>query len=296
MNTKYVVNFSTGLSSFESLRRTIEKFGKKNVIAAFCDVRGDYARDPHAAPSGTNWDGEDDDNYRFLEDVEKLLNIEVVRIRHPQGLGVWGAIFQAKAITIRGQALTFAPCTKRLKMDTMDAFVENLSQKHKVIQVLGLGWMEDDRVVKARRRLGSDVYFPMTDEPHIQNCDIIKYLRDRGIEPPRSYEMGYPHSNCGGACIKAGQKQWAELLRHNPERYGYNEDQEDWFRDVINPHVAILRDARGGTVKALPLNQFRMEVLYGDRDPEPFSWGGCGCFAPSEQMKQEGEVIEGVRL
>ena len=87
---RYLVNFSTGLASFEAARRTIEQKGEAATTVIFCDVRGDAARDSHAAPLGTNWDGEDDDNYRFLADAEKLLGVEIVRLSHPNGLGVWG--------------------------------------------------------------------------------------------------------------------------------------------------------------------------------------------------------------
>lgn len=286
---KYIVNFSTGLMSFEALRRTIEQKGKENTVAVFADVKGDPSRDPHAAPVGTNWDGEDEDNYRFLENVERLLGIEIIRLQHPDGIGVWGAMFQRKVITMRNG---YAPCTKLLKMETMDAFASTLKEP---ITVLGLGWMEDDRVLRARQRIGADVWFPLCDPPFVDNCHIAAWLRERGVEPPRSYSQGYPHANCGGACVKSGQQQWAALLRDNRGRYLYNEEQEEWFRKDINPDVAIMRDRRGGKTAALPLKKFREEIEAGIREPEPFDWGGCGCFAPSPQMRMDELLLEARR-
>lgn len=42
---RYLVNFSTGLASFEAARRAIEQKGKQNTTVIFCDVRGDAVRD-----------------------------------------------------------------------------------------------------------------------------------------------------------------------------------------------------------------------------------------------------------
>lgn len=286
---RYIVNFSTGLASFEAARRALEKHGHQNTLVVFCDVRGDPARDPHAAPPGTNWDGEDSDNYRFLEDAERLLNVSITRLQHPQGLGVWGTIFKHRKMVIPNHA-QIVPCSKALKMDTMDAFVKGLGEP--VVQVLGLGWMEDDRVAKFRARVDTDVWFPMTEKPYVNNCHIAAWLRERGVEPPRSYAQGFVHSNCGGACVKAGQQQWAALLGFNRGRFLYNEVQEELFRAQINPNVSILRDRRGGVTQPLPLSQFRAEIESGARIPAPFDWGGCGCFAPSQQMRMDDLMLE----
>lgn len=134
---RYLVNFSTGLSSFEAARRTIEQKGRENTTVIFCDVRGDATRDSHTAPHGTNWDGEDDDNYRFLADAEKLLDVEIVRLHHPDGLGVWGTIFQTRKIAIRGAGgLMLAPCSRTLKMEVVDAYAATIDEE--ITQVLGL--------------------------------------------------------------------------------------------------------------------------------------------------------------
>ena len=161
---RYLVNFSTGLASFEAARRTIKQKGRENTTVIFCDVRGDAARDSHAAPVGSNWDGEDDDNYRFLADAEKLLGVEIVRLKHPAGLGVWGAIFQHRAISIRGAGgLMFAPCARLLKMKTADAYAAKIEREigDEITRVLGLTWMEDERVLRAREKIKSDVWFPL---------------------------------------------------------------------------------------------------------------------------------------
>ena len=171
---RYLVNFSTGLASFEAARRTIEQKGRENTTVIFCDVRGDAARDSHAAPVGSNWDGEDDDNYRFLTDVEKLLGVEIVRLHHPAGLGVWGAIFQHRAISLRVAGGMFAPCARLLKMETADAYAAKIEREsgEQITRVLGLTWMEDERVLRTREKLGSDAWFLLCDAPFVDNCHI----------------------------------------------------------------------------------------------------------------------------
>lgn len=91
------------------------------------------------------------------------------------------------------------------------------------------------------------------------------------------------------------QQQWASLLRFNRGRFLYNEVQEELFRAQINPKVSILRDRRGGVTQPLPLSQFRQEIESGERKPEPFDWGGCGCFAPSPQMRMDDLLLEARR-
>lgn len=274
---KYVVNFSTGLSSYWSAKRTIERYGVENTIIIFCDVRGDPQRDPHAAAAGSNFDGEDNDNYRFLDDCRRLLGADILRLSHPDGLGVWGAIFKRRAISIVGAGISFAPCTTLLKMEVADHFIAGLAGP--ITQVLGLGWKETSRIEKFKRSRPGAVWFPMAEPPYVENCDIIQSLAQQGVNPPRSYGMGYPHSNCGGACIKAGQKQWAALLEDNPGRYAYNEFQEDLFRRDINPNVSILRDYRGPKSGPLPLGVFRREIEAGLRKPKADDWAGCACYA-----------------
>ena len=291
--TTYIVNVSGGLSSFEALRRTIEKYGKDSVIPVFADVKGDPLRDVHAAPIGSNWDGEDDDLYRFLSDIEKLLDVNILRIKHPEGLGVWGVIFKERAISIRGTSI-FAPCTKCLKQQTLDAFVATVPGEIK--QVVGLSWMERDRIERLREVLGDTVLFPMNEAPFVDNCHIDTWLHLHGVESPSTYDDGFPHSNCGGACVKAGHAQWALLLKTSPGRYAYNEEQEDWFRRDINPNVSILRDRRNGTTTDLPLKVFRERIQSGDLNFNHGDFGGCACFTIGGQTRMDDLAIEAVAV
>ena len=100
-----------------------------------------------------------------------------------------------------------------------------------------------------------------------------------GIRPPRLYELGFPHNNCGGFCIKAGQAHFAHLWKTLPDRFLYHEAQEEALRCHLGKNVAILRDRRGGEVTPLTLRELRLRVE-GEKQFDLFEWGGCGCFTP----------------
>ena len=49
---------------------------------------------------------------------------------------------------------------------------------------------------------------------------------DWQIEPPRLYLLGFPHNNCGGACVRQGRAEWERLYKCFPERYQAREEWE----------------------------------------------------------------------
>src|SRR5690606_16726797 len=98
---------------------------------------------------------------------------------------------------------------------------------------------------------------PLIAPPYLSKPDLLQTFRDRGIEPPRLYSMGFAHAYCGGACVRGGQAQWALLLQTLPEVYREWEAEENRTRTELGKDVSILRDRRGGPVKPLPLTVFR---------------------------------------
>lgn len=117
---------------------------------------------------------------------------------------------------------------------------------------------------------------PLMEPPLIQKAELLGLWRSRGIEPPRLYDLGFAHANCGGACVRAGQAQWALLWRTDPELYLRWEAEEETTRALIGKDVAILRDRSGGEHHPLTLRRFRQERLpEGDYDRS--DWGACGC-------------------
>ena len=144
-----------------------------------------------------------------------------------------------------------------------------------------MDWTEEHRVERAKGYWNPwKVQAPLCEPPYISKKDMIIELTKEGIKPPDLYKYGFPHNNCGGFCIKAGQAQFRLLLKVYPERYCYHEKMEEKLRKKLGKDVSILRDRQGGETKPMTLKAFRERL---DKSPTLFDeneWGGCGCFSP----------------
>ncbi len=101
---KYIVSVSGGLGSAEALKRTIETYGRENVVAVFADVKGDGSMPFIGMPSITKllnerFGGESRDTYRFLFQLANALAIPIVRLEGYET--IWDAFWKAGAITPR---------------------------------------------------------------------------------------------------------------------------------------------------------------------------------------------------
>lgn len=255
MKTKAVVQFSGGVGSWGAAGRTIERFGADNVTLLFADTQI-----------------EDDDLYRFLDEATADLGVPLTRLA--DGRNPWEVFRDVKFI---GNT-RIDPCSRVLKRDLLRDWIDEHCDPADTLVVLGIDWTEEHRLHRAAPRWEPfELWAPLCDEPYIDKVDLIDELRSKGINVPRLYEMGFPHNNCGGFCVKAGQAQFAKLLDLMPERYLRHEQEEARTIAQIGSDVAILRDRRGGMTKPMTLKQFRvrLEVDVDDYDAE--EWGGCGC-------------------
>ena len=259
---KYVVNVSGGLTSFEALRRTLERHGKSNTIAVFADTLI-----------------EDEDLYRFLDDQERYFDIQIHRVsdgRTP--FQVW---YDDRAITI-GRV---APCSKRLKQELLDAWMDRHLSGIEHTRIFGMEWSETDRMERLQSRLAPiPVWFPLADRPYVEKCDIAAHLEQIGIKVPRLYASSSAVIVAEAEFVKAGHAHWAHLWKTLPDRYAMWEHEEEKFRAWIEKDISILKDRRGGTVKPLTLKTFRERLERGERY-DGYAWGGCGCFAPEYQER-----------
>ncbi len=122
---------------------------------------------------------------------------------------------------------------------------------------------------------------PLFDEPNLDPDQILDWMRSEGIRPPRLYEMGFTHNNCGGFCIKAGQASFARLLSKLPERYAEHEALEGYCR-AIGINGTVLRDRRGGKITPMTLKTFRLRLEKKASDFDCNDEGGCGCALATE--------------
>lgn len=178
------------------------------------------------------------------------------------------------------------PCSKILKRRLADRWLrENCDPAATTVHV-GIDWTEEHRFddgegggLRPRRAADGWTYeAAMCEAPYLTKPDMLRLLRAEGIEQPRLYTWGFPHNNCGGFCVKAGQAQAALLLRVLPERYAYHEAQEQEFIRFIGKEVSMMTDRRGDNIKKpLTMKALRERIEAGGQI-DMFEWGGCGCF------------------
>jgi hypothetical protein len=142
------------------------------------------------------------------------------------------------------------------------------------------------------RLLGHDkqwqVEAPLCSPPYTDKAAILADLRQRGIEPPRLYALGFEHANCGGGCVRAGHGQFAHLLEVMPERYAWWEQQEQELRDHLGKDVTILRDRAGKTTTPLTLRAFRERHEAAPEQTDMFDLAGCGgCFVSAHNEDED---------
>src|SRR6185369_11454371 len=115
---------------------------------------------------------------------------------------------------------------------------------------------------------------PMMDEPLWDKRRMISELAATGIKLPVLYTLGFPHNNCGGFCVKAGQAHFAHLLKTMPAVYEVNEREEEETRAVVGDY-SVMKDRRGGGPRrTLTMRQFREEIETDTRNHDG-DWGGC---------------------
>jgi hypothetical protein len=128
----------------------------------------------------------------------------------------------------------------------------------------------------------------MMDEPLVEKWSLLTYWSETlGIKPPRLYELGFPHANCGGACVRSGQAAWAMTLDKLPEVYAEWEREEEATSVMLGQKRTILTDRTKEALaqndgKRLPLSlrEFRERLQGGGSDDGDM--GACGCDPFSE--------------
>jgi hypothetical protein len=248
-----VVSFSGGMGSWAAAKRVAASAGVEGLVLLFADTLI-----------------EDPDTYRFLD--EAALNIGAPLTRIADGRTPWQVMSDEHVI---GNT-RIDVCSRILKRELLAKWIaENCDPAVATLHV-GIDWSESHRLEGVRQRNpGWSYQAPMCEPPYLDKAQVLEWALNEGLRPPTLYAAGFPHNNCGGACVKAGQAQWALLLRTHPERYLAIEAWEDGMRERVGDY-SILRDRRGGKTKALPLRAFR-ERLVPEKAYDSTEWGGCGC-------------------
>jgi hypothetical protein len=253
----HLVMFSGGVGSWAAARRVVEEFGSDDLHLIFADTLI-----------------EDEDLYRFLD--EAAANLGGTFHRVADGRTPWEVFEDARFI---GNSRV-DPCSKILKRQLLRKWMTERFEPAQSVIYLGIDWTEAHRLDNAKRYWGDwAVRAPLCEAPYLDKYEILEALENEGIEVPRLYKMGFPHNNCGGMCVKAGEAQFLLLLRTMPGRFKFHEEKEQAVRELLGKDVAILRDRK--TREPLTLRDFRLRVEGGD-EIDPHDWGGCGCFSPDK--------------
>ncbi len=194
-NKTIAVWFSTGAASAVATKITLDKYGKNNNVR----VLNNPVKE------------EDEDNQRFLRDVEKWLGIEVERVinhNYPECSAV--EVWDKRQFMSSPHG---APCTLELKKMARNQFeMDNDIDYH----VLGFTADEVDRFDRfASRELPNTL--PVLIDAGITKSDCYQVLISNGIKLPIVYGLGYPNANCIG-CVKAtSPTYWNHTRRHHPD-------------------------------------------------------------------------------
>jgi len=232
-----VVQFSGGITSWAVARRVADRYGVDDLVLLFADTQI-----------------EDDDLYAFVHASAAQLGARLIRVA--DGRTPW-QVFEDKQRL--GNSL-LAPCSYALKILPCRRWLTANTDPASTVLYVGI-----DSSARDRRRapaiergwLPWRVEFPLLDEPDLSKADLLAEARALGLRPPRAYELGFDHANCGQLCVRGGQKHWLRTLEHFPDRFLDYEAREQRFRQRTGKNVAILKERRAGRTLPLPLAELR---------------------------------------
>jgi len=207
------------------------------------------------------------DAFRLKACVEKRFNIEIKDI----GTGKTPIqVFEEQ--NFLGNSM-YDNCSRVLKREASAAYMEKTYPNGANLFV-GIGADEIDRELSIRsnwQKKGYNCHFPLIDKPYINKQTLMTLCNSMFGFVPELYALGFLHNNCHGACVKAGKKQWALLLKHFPDVYRQWEECEKRIRAITGKDIAILREMVKGVKGYITLEEFRLrgeriEVLPDERD------------------------------
>jgi hypothetical protein len=198
-----VVWFSCGAASAVAAKKTIELYGDS------CTIR--VVNNPVIE--------EDQDNLRFLKDVEKWLGVKIEYAKNSKFPSCSAAEVWDKRKFMSGTK--GAPCTKEIKKEARYEWERN---NHADWHVLGFTVDEYKRARNFVRNEKPNL-LPVLVSELLTKDDCFRIIKDAGIKLPRIYEMGYPNANCIG-CVKAtSPTYWNHVRKMHPDIFKERAEQ-----------------------------------------------------------------------
>jgi hypothetical protein len=250
----FVTMYSGGLTSYAAARRVNERHPESRHVLLFADTKI-----------------EDSDLYRFRDETARFLGCELVILA--DGRTPW-ELFRDHGFIGNSRVDI---CSRELKRNLLDLWCSENTDPVKTVYVFGLDWNERHRIQRHRSRMeqaGRKTWYPLDEKPYLTKQDIIDELHADCIMEPRLYQLGFPHNNCGGFCVKMGHAQARHLLATMPERYAWHEEQERAILVEIPRTKPFLRFRTKRRTRGVSLREFR-KIL--EQQPHLFDADGWGC-------------------
>lgn len=173
--TKHIIMYSGGIGSWAAAKRVSQKYGNGNLVLLFADTLI-----------------EDEDLYRFLEESAATIGGELIKL--DQGVDPW-QVFQKKRFIGNSR---IDPCSRILKREPCRKWLDENCDPSNTVVYLGLDWTEIHRWEKSLKYWHPwQVEAPMMELPYLSKPQMLDSLKRENIKPPRLYELGFPHNNCG---------------------------------------------------------------------------------------------------
>lgn len=186
---------------------------------------------------------EDEDNRRFLNDVQEWLGVEIETATNPKYpsnscVDVW----DDRNFMSGPQG---APCTGELKKKARAIWEEENNEQFTPI-ILGFTKDENKRAEDFQLRNNKYLY-PILIDHGLTKSDCYLYLQDHNIKRPNIYNLGYPNANCIG-CVKAtSPTYWNHVRKKHP----------DVFKERVEQSERIGAKLARVNSKRIPLSQLK---------------------------------------
>jgi hypothetical protein len=234
-------------------RLLVTEHGPEDVTCVFCDTLT-----------------EDPDLYRFLTETIKYLECGFVHLQ--DGRNIWQVFNDVKFM---GNSRV-DPCSRILKREPFAKYLTGHDSSTTTLYY-GIGRHEAHRIEAIRARWSPFLVFAPLIALGTTKENILGVLDRIGIEPPSLYELGFEHNNCGGFCVKTGQRQMLRLLTTMPDRYAWHEAEQERLFAEIGSH-GFIRKTDNGVMQYLSLREFR-ELAQAGCPIQLYQDGACACFA-----------------
>lgn len=167
---------------------------------------------PDALPVLCETGSEHPDNDRFAAECEAWFSKEIVRLKSDKYADTW-AVWEARKYL---SGIDGAPCTHELKVKPRLEF-----QKPDDLHVFG--YTADSSDVRRAGRLRQNYPQLLIDTPlidkGIKKVGCIAIVKNAGLTPPLTYELGFPNANCL-PCVKAtSAAYWALMRKRFPHQF-----------------------------------------------------------------------------